>query len=57
MQSKRKNRMSKEINDVLNSTNDFSGDSSTAAAASFMDVGTVGMDMSMPDIGGIDISI
>lgn len=53
LQGKRRNRMSKEMSDVLNSTNDFGGNASSDA--SFMDTG-----LSMADIGNvgnIDISI
>lgn len=53
LQGKRRNRMSKEISDVLNSTNDFSGNASSPS--SFMDTS-----LSMADIGSvgsIDINI
>ena len=51
LQTKRKKRMAKEINDVLNSSNNFSDTSSS----SFMNVGD--LSMSMPDISSIDINV
>ncbi len=54
LQTKKRKRMSKEINDVLNSSNDDMTGSSENA--SFMDMAG-DLSMSMPEIGSIDISI
>lgn len=54
LQTKKRKRMSKEINDVLNSSNDI--DTGSSEDASFMDIGG-DLSMSMPEIGSIDISI
>ncbi|NDO46470.1 hypothetical protein [Clostridium sp. MD294] len=54
LQAKKRKRMSKEINDVLNSSNDIATGSSENA--SFMDIGG-DLSMTMPEIGNIDISI
>lgn len=54
LQAKKRKRMSKEINDVLNSSNDISEGSSENA--SFMEAGA-DLPMAMPEIGSIDISV
>ena len=54
LQTKKRKRMSKEINDVLNSSNDI--DTGSSEDASFMDIGG-DLSMSMPEIGSIDIII
>ena len=51
LQGKRKKRMTKEINDVLNSSNDFSSSNPSSMGASG------DFSVSMPDISSIDINV